>query len=402
MTAIRWIEDLGILFDRCDGKWALHREAAHQCARVLHIGGDATGGSLTEAMLRTAQALPNVEFRVGCSALGLRPGERGISGVVAIDEQRKPFVIEARDTVLATGGLGQLYSHTTNPRSACGDGLAMALDAGAWCAQLEFVQFHPTALASETDPLPLITEAVRGAGARLVDDSGERFMTRIDTRAELAPRDVVARAVWNRARAGRRVYLDVTSPLREDSTSFPALRALCAARGIDPAREPIPVVPAAHYHMGGVVVDTHGRSSLEHLWACGEVACTGVHGANRLASNSLLEAVVFGRRLGSALSTRRRRSLQPRAGSAERVRLAWVADEPDASVWAALRRLMWDYLGIERDAQGLQMAQAQLAALTRRLPPEQLVLRGRAKLASAIADAALARRASIGAHCRLA
>ncbi len=400
LAAIRWIEDLGVRFDRQNGRWALHREAAHRCARVLHIDGDATGAALTEAMLRAARAHPNIEFRAGCTAVALRHGDRGISGVVALDDARRPFVIEAHDTVLATGGLGQLYSHTTNPRSACGDGLAMALQAGAWCAQLEFVQFHPTALAVRADPLPLITEAVRGAGGVLVDDRGQRFMVDVHPRAELAPRDVVARAVWRQVRAGRRVYLDATRVLREDSASFPALRALCTSQGIDPMRQPIPVLPAAHYHMGGIVVDTHGQSSLAHLWACGEVACSGVHGANRLASNSLLEAAVFGRRLGAALSTRRRRSAHGRTGSFVQGDLGEVAPETDAAAWATLRRLMWDCLGIERDAHSLRKASVQLATLARKMPDEQFLLRGRVRLAGAMLDAALARNASIGAHCR--
>ena len=211
----------------------------------------------------------------------------------------------ASHVVLATGGVGSVFLHTTNPAENTGDGLAMAARAGAALGDLEFVQFHPTALAADDGsgrPLPLLTEALRGAGAVMLDGMGRRFMPDEHPDAELAPRDIVARAVWRRVAAGERVTLDMRSALAEDAGHFPTVLDLCAQAGIDPTREPVPIAPAAHYHMGGVVTDADGRTSIEGLWACGEVANTGVHGANRLASNSLLEALVFGDRVARAIA----------------------------------------------------------------------------------------------------
>ena len=406
VPAIRWLETQGVKFDQQAGRWALHREAGHQRARVLHAGGDATGASLVDALYRAACRSPAIEFWSGCSAVALLQDSLGIAGVVGLDSLGRPLRIRARDTVLATGGLGQLYNRTTNPRSACGDGLAMALAAGVHCSGLEFVQFHPTALASDADPLPLVTEALRGAGAKLVDDSGIRFMESVHPAAELAPRDVVARAIWNQLQTGHRVYLDATGVFGESDVAFPTVRALCASAGIDPAREPIPIVPAAHYHMGGIVVDAEGRSSIPRLWACGEVACSGVHGANRLASNSLLEAVVFGRRLGAALD-RAEQGRASEAGASGELRMAGDVADPDATalqidahVWATLRRLMWEHLGIARHAVGLQRGLDELARLSRETPAGQILLHGRLRLARAMMAAALARRESRGAHLR--
>ena len=396
--AVRWLEDLGVRFDREDGKRALHREAAHQRARVLHIGGDSTGAALTVTLFQAARALPNIEFLPGCTAVSLRVDDGHVTGVTAVDTQGQSFTIEACDVVLATGGLGQLFCHTTNPRAACGDGVAMALAAGARCANLEFVQFHPTAFACKADPLPLITEALRGAGAVLINDCSERFMMAMHPAAELAPRDAVARGVWRELRAGRRVYLDARRVLLEKSQCFPSIRALCARYGLDASREPIPVLPAAHYHMGGVAVDDGGRTSLGQLWACGEVACTGAHGANRLASNSLLEAVVFGRRVGAALSSRSRSNMRwLRTTRCERVETEFAVDE---CVWRDLRRLMWNCLGIERDAQTLRAGLARLETMGRKIPVEQGLLRRRVNLARVMLQAALRRRASVGAHYR--
>jgi len=399
LPAIRWLEDQGVRFDRDGDGWALHREAAHRCARVLHVDGDITGAALVDVLFRVARRVPTIDFRPGYTAIRLSHHAGRITGVFALDASSRLLRIAARDTVLATGGIGQLYGYTTNPRSAAGDGLAMALAAGARGAALEFVQFHPTALAAGTDPLPLITEALRGAGARLLDVDGIRFMPAAHPAAELAPRDVVARAVWRQIRAGGEVRLDATQVLAEQPAAFPTVRRLCLSHGIDPARQPIPVVPAAHYHMGGVAVDIDGRTSLPHLWACGEVACTGVHGANRLASNSLLEAVVFGRRLGAALGAA---PCQPSEHADAREHdLDGATIELDADIWHALRRLMWARLGIERDARGLEEGLATLRSLERRVPADQVLLSGRLQLARVLLNAALARSQSLGAHFRV-
>jgi L-aspartate oxidase len=397
--AIEWLERQGVHFDRDGAHRAMHREAGHSRARVLHVNHDRTGFALMKALTRAAREKPGVEFLGRHTAVAIVSDSSGAAGVVALDGKSRPCLILASDVVLATGGLGQLYSRTTNPRSACGDGLAMALVAGARCASLEFVQFHPTAIDVASDPMPLVTEALRGAGARLVDAEGARFMVGIHPDAELAPRDVLAREVWNLMSRGGHAYLDAREIFAGDASRFPSVRGLCANQHIDPSRELIPVAPAAHYHMGGVAVDLDGRSSLQQLWACGEVACTGVHGANRLASNSLLEAVVFGRRTGAALATSgSRATVREYEGAAE-----WQAGsslEIDAAAWADVRELMWRNAGIVRDEAGLRRALEELAELERKIPAGQILLGNRLRLASAIVEAAIARTCSLGAHFR--
>ncbi len=401
-AAIRWLEHLGVQFAREQGAYALHREGGHRRARVLHVDGDRSGQALTAQLLAAARASSHIEFRTGYTAVSLLTDGDGVSGVLACDERSRSLALRARDTVIATGGLGQLFERTTNPRSACGDGLAMALLAGAHCVRLEFVQFHPTALATDRDPLPLISEAVRGAGAMLVNESGERFMLEVHPDAELAPRDVVSRAVWRCLREGHRVYLDARAVLQKDSSTFPALRALCAFEGIDSLRERLPIVPAAHYHMGGIAVDGDGRSSLPNLWSCGEAACTGVHGANRLASNSLLEAVVFGRRLGAALGARRKAtSYRQRATAGRTAGSMQPSLQVDEHVWAAVRCTVGNSLGVGRSASTLLAGREELALLLRNVPLRQALLRNRIRLAIAMLSAALARGTSIGAHSRV-
>jgi L-aspartate oxidase len=398
-SAIDWLEGQGARFDLADGRWALHREAAHSRARVLHINHDRTGFGLTRVLARAARACPSIQLLTGFHAVALAAGEHQVAGLLALDRAGERVRVRARDTVLATGGLGQLFSHTTNPRSACGDGLAMALAAGARTASLEYVQFHPTALAVDADPMPLLTEALRGAGATLVDDDGRDFMREIHASAALAPRDLVAREVWKRLALGQRVFLDARELFARKPEAFPSVRNLCANHHLDPALMPVPVAPAAHYHMGGVAVDLEGRTSLENLWACGEVACAGVHGANRLASNSLLEAVVFGRRLGRALTESRGGA----HGPVEAAAYPWrepLSLNVDPILWDRLRRLMWDRAGVLRDEAGLLDASAQLRAMERVVPAGQIQLRFRVRLAAAIVAAALAAKSSRGAHFR--
>jgi L-aspartate oxidase len=398
-SAIEWLEAQGARFDRDGGRRAMHREAAHSRARVLHINHDRTGFALTRALTRTAREQPHVGFVVGHTAIALVSDTRGVAGVIALDRKSQPCLFLAAETVLATGGLGQLYSHTTNPRSACGDGLAMAMAAGARCAALEYVQFHPTAIAVESDPMPLITEALRGAGAKLKDAHGVRFMNGVHPDAELAPRDVLAREVWKLLSNGGRAYLDAREVFARDPAAFPSVRGLCANQHFDPSRDCIPVAPAAHYHMGGVAVDLDGRSSLEHLWACGEVACTGVHGANRLASNSLLEAVVFGRRVGKALAIREPRAPAKTSEAASEWPPGSTLDV-DAVAWTKLRALMWRHAGIVRDEAGLKCALEEIQRLEAQVPANQILLRNRLHLARYVVDAALARTESRGAHFR--
>ncbi|ANN60993.1 L-aspartate oxidase [Mesorhizobium loti] len=282
---------LGAPFDRSlDGRLRLGLEAAHSRRRIVHAAGDATGRELFRVLLGVARRTRSITIMEGMTALRLVVAQGSIVGLLAV-LHGGVFALPSRRVVLATGGIGGLFCDTTNPLSSFGHGLALAACAGAELADLEFVQFHPTAFDGPRRPMPLVSEAVRGEGAVLIDEHGHRFLA--DTPgAELASRDVVARAISDQLAAGHRVYLDARQCLGPKfAKRFPAIDAVCKQAGIDPALEPIPVRPAAHYHMGGVAVDAEGRSSVTGLWACGEVARTGLHGANRLASNSLSEAV---------------------------------------------------------------------------------------------------------------
>ena len=300
--AVRRLADLGAPFDRADdGDFAQGLEAAHSRARVAKVGGDGAGLAIMEAVIAAVRAAPHIAVREGVRVRALLQDDTGRVCGVVVEQDGAVREIVAPATLLATGGVGGLYAVTTNPRSARGEGLAMAALAGARIDGAEFVQFHPTAIAIAADPAPLATEALRGDGATLIGSNGRPFMRRYDPAGDLAPRDVVARAIAAELRAGRGAFLDARAAVGEAFPEhFPAVFALCMAAGIDPRRQPIPVVPAAHYHMGGVVTDAHGATTLPGLYAAGEVASTGVHGANRLASNSLVEAAVYGRRAGVA------------------------------------------------------------------------------------------------------
>ena len=301
---MRELIEWGAQFDREGGRLVFTREAAHSRRRILHEGGDATGHELVRALLTRARAQKLVEFVPHAATESLVVEDGRCRGVRFLDPlTRAPRELRARAVVVATGGMGQLYSHTTNPAVATGDGVAMAYRAGAQVADVEFVQFHPTALNLEGAPRFLLSEAMRGEGGVLRNAEGRRFMPRYDARAELAPRDVVTRAiVFEMERtAARTVFLDMTALAPAYVRSrFPKIYETCLRLGLDITREPAPVAPAAHYAMGGVRTDLEGRTTLAGLYAAGEVACTGVHGANRLASNSLLEGLVFGARSGRA------------------------------------------------------------------------------------------------------
>ncbi len=287
----------GLPFDRnADSTPRFSQEAAHGMARIVHAGGDATGRTLIDALAERVRATPSITVQTNALVTELVVRNGKICGVLA--HHPEGWVLHrCPRVVLATGGIGQAFARSTNPVEATGDGLALAARAGARLVDVEFVQFHPTALATDTaGPAPLLTEALRGAGALLLDRFGQRFMPAEHPLAELAPRDVVARAIGHRIAAGEPVSLDLRPALERRPEGFPTVLKLCADADFNPWNAPVPVAPAAHYHMGGVQTDAHGRTSIAGLWACGEVACTGVHGANRLASNSLLEALVFGAR----------------------------------------------------------------------------------------------------------
>ncbi|MBS7539236.1 L-aspartate oxidase [Ancylobacter lacus] len=383
-AAVDWLARLGTPFDReAGGALALGLEAAHSRRRIVHAGGDSTGRVVLESLIRAAAACGSITAQEGRLDGLLRDGAGRIAGITFRDRSGAAQALEARAVVLATGGIGGLYASTTNPLTAVGSGLAVAARAGAVLRDMEFVQFHPTAIAAGADPMPLATEALRGEGAQLFNDRGERFMRGVPG-AELAPRDVVARAIFAEIAAGRRVVLDARMAGIE--TRFPGVVALCRANGIDPAQQPIPVRPAAHYHMGGLAVDTEGRTSLPGLWACGEVAATGLHGANRLASNSLLEALVFAERIAADILGEEAPALAQPAPA--------FAPARTAPELARLRPLMDRHVGVVREAAGLAEAVRVLQPLA------QGGAEPVASLALVIAVAALRREESRGGHCR--
>jgi L-aspartate oxidase len=393
--AIAGLVALGTRFDHDGASFALGREAAHSRNRVLHAR-DATGAEIVRTLTAAVRSRPEIDVAEDLRVEDLAVESGRVVGVQVRDGDGAARVEEAPAVVLATGGIGRAYARTTNPEEATGDGLAMAWRAGARVADVEFVQFHPTALATGADPMPLVTEALRGRGARVVDASGTRFLAAIDPSAELLPRDVVARAITEKLAGGGQVFLDAREAVGEHfPEEFPTVFAACAAAGIDPRRMPIPISPAAHYHMGGIRVDASGRSSLPGLWACGEVACSGVHGANRLASNSLLEALVFGGRVAESVMASPALAL---ASSAAATASTEVPAECPVAV-AAIRELMWSCVGLVRDASGLETARRALAGLDREVPP-----RGEARnlldVARVVTTAALYRHESRGGHFR--
>lgn len=397
---VRWLISLGMQFDSVNGHLALGREAAHSFPRILHAGGDATGAELVRVLRETAARQPwieSYEFSDACEILKRGPQ---VVGVVVRNRRGELTRLLAPNVVLATGGIGQLYRYTSNPVEADGSGLALAHQAGAELAELEFVQFHPTAMAPTADnavpQLPLVTEALRGAGAVLVNDLGVRFMLAASPQAELAPRDIVARAVWEQMANGRRVFLDTRSLADSVRQRFPNLVEACAQRGLDPRAHLVPVVPAAHYHMGGVKVDLHSMSRVPGLYAVGEVACTGVHGANRLASNSLLEALAFGKALGERLGKSGPAEPISRVDNAvgHAIRSESINDQ---MVLGRLRQIMWSEVGIVRTPEGLQSALHQIQVLERRCLAGAPVLR-QLLVGRLVVEACLRRRESLGAH----
>jgi L-aspartate oxidase len=396
--------ELGAAFDRTDaGELALGREAAHQRRRIVKAGGDATGHEILKTLIEAVAAHPHIRVVEDVMADDLILDAGAVGGVYAHrhgGEERSAF--RASAVVLATGGVGRLYRYTTNPVEATGDGIAMAARAGATLADMEFVQFHPTALAIGRDPMPLVTEAVRGEGATLVNDLGERFMLAVHPDAELAPRDVVARAIFEQQQRGRTVGLDARSAIgARFPKAFPTVFRFCMEAGIDPRAQNIPVTPAAHYLMGGIAVDEWGRTSLPRLWACGETSATGVHGANRLASNSLLEALVYGSRVAIDIESGRPHAIASAERPAQRERrAAGGADTTAAQALSDLRNLMYANVGLLRNESGLREALARIAELEASPASAHGELRNLLVVGQLIAEAALARRESRGSHYR--
>jgi L-aspartate oxidase len=388
----------GVPFDRdLEGRLAVSQEAAHSARRIVHVRGDMAGKAIIAALIDAVRATPSIRVIEGYVAEALLTEGDTVTGLQlrqAADPTAKPQIIASRAVVMATGGIGHLYAVTTNPTEARGLGLAIAARAGAVIADPEFVQFHPTAIMVGRDPAPLATEALRGEGAVLINDRGERFMIARHKLAELAPRDVVARGVFAEIAAGRGAFLDATTSLGSHfAEKFPTVYASCVAAGIDPARQPIPVAPAAHYHMGGIAVDARGRTSLGGLWAGGEVSCTGAHGANRLASNSLLEAVVYAARIAEDIDGQ---DIAAQAGL-PKITTPRNCAMP-ALTEANLRTMMTSRVGVIRDADRLVEAIRTFASLER--DTGNIALRNMATTALLVTTSAWARRESRGAHCR--
>lgn len=385
------VEDLarwGVAFDRgADGSFKLGLEAAHSRRRIVHAGGDGTGREILRALIASVLRTPSITVLEAVEARRLMLADGELAGVMAQTKGGMVLLLPTSRVVIATGGSGGLYRHTTNPLAAIGQGQALAAGAGVVLADMEFMQFHPTALDVGLDPMPLVSEAVRGEGAVLVDETGERFMGRLG-RGELEPRDVVTRAVWGHIAEGHQVFLDAREALGVHfAERFPIIGAHCRAAGIDPATMPIPVRPAAHYHMGGVAVDEAGRASIEGVWACGEAAATGLHGANRLASNSLLEAACYARWVAASVaSTTARR----------RVSLRAAAVPPEMVDAGAVRNIMSRHVGVLRHRAGLRTA---IEAL-RPLAFADHSAADPALVGLMIATAALLREESRGGHYR--
>jgi len=401
--ALRWLLNEGIEFDReATGELQLAREGSHQHARVVHAGGDATGNILMQKLVRRVAESPSINVLTDTFVSDLLVNRGRVTGVAVFNQLSGWMQISAPRVVLATGGIGMAWERTTNPSESTGDGLAMAARAGAKLANVEFMQFHPTALAVETGDsnLTLLTEALRGAGATLLDDSGHRFMRDIHALAELAPRDVVARAIHLRVSRGQPVFLDLGPALRsKGAAAFPGAVAAAKDAGFDPYVDPIPVVPAAHYHMGGVHVNSSGQSSLAGLWACGEVSATGVHGANRLASNSLLEAVVYGRRVADDIRSSASTSVDVPVEQCL-PQPVMMNDVKYATTVARVRRLMTQQVGIARSEDELRSALAQLETIDSELGDTPGEVHNLVLVAQLVALAALHRTESRGAHFR--
>ncbi|CUH68460.1 L-aspartate oxidase [Thalassovita gelatinovora] len=396
------LTDMGTPFDRDDnGGYVLSREAAHSFARVVRVKGDQAGAEIMKALIAQALQTPSIQVLEGVLASGLEVSNGAVTGVwieTSCEDRSQPILLRGAAYLMAGGGSGGLYKLTTNPARIRGQVIGMAARAGAVIADAEFVQFHPTAIDMGEDPAPLATEALRGEGATLINADGERFMTAIHPDAELAPRDIVARAIYAQTQAGKRPMLDTRAVLgAKVLTQYPAVAEACARAGIDPVLNPIPVAAAAHYHMGGIATDQNGRASLKNLWVCGEASSTGLHGANRLASNGLLEALVYARICAVGIDA----VLGSPTGIAPEIAPDFLPGgvSPDANAVDRLRRCMTNNVGVVRDAEGLKLALATIA----RLEDENADCPGFVNMtatATLIAAAALLREESRGAHYR--
>ena len=409
---IRELIGWGTEFDRVGSRLTFTREGAHSRSRVLHAHGDSTGQEIGRALAARARTLASLSFLEFEFTAALEAESGVVTGVSVMDAQGDRRTVSCKAVLLATGGAGQVYSNTTNPRVATGDGIAMAYRAGALISDMEFIQFHPTALFLKGAPHFLISEALRGEGAFLRNSETIRFMPKYHPQAELAPRDVVARAIAHELEVSRArepvVYLDLTHlNVTALPQRFPRIYATCLQYGIDITVDQIPVRPAAHYVMGGIKTDLQGQTSVAGLFAAGEVACTGVHGANRLASNSLLEGLVFGTRAAIRIKETVSANAGPRApGKAPRraPRAEQQGTSGDRDLRPMIQELMWKCVGVIRSRDSLVAAVSKLQELERHLPAahsrSDCETRNVHQNATLIAMSALAREESRGAHYR--
>jgi L-aspartate oxidase len=403
---VRW----GTRFDQSEGELSLGREGGHSRERIVHALGDATGKEVMRAVISRTSEIPNIDIWENTFTIDLLTYEGRCHGALIVDSHQQPVMVWAKQTILCTGGTGQVFRESTNPSVATGDGSALAYRAGAELRDMEFVQFHPTVLYIAGSSRSLITEALRGEGAHLVDANGERFMPDYDQRAELAPRDVVSQSIIRQMELTKHsnVYLDLSHLDPEHVRSrFPGIAEVCTNFGLDITSDRIPVRPGAHYMVGGVTVDRQGRTSLPGLWAAGEVTSSGLHGANRLASNSLLEGLVYGAHAGEAAS---------RAAAEEPTKMvalpiqhpvhAHTESFDVADVRVSLKSLMGRLAGVQRDAEGLREAADSIRSFAAYVMPYQFdrvegwELHNLLLTASCMVDAALARNESRGVHFR--
>ncbi len=411
-SRIHELIEWGAKFDTVDGKLAFTREGAHSRHRVLRAGGDATGSEMVRALSVKAQTLKNLTWMGNHVAVELCIQDGRCWGALILDELSGNLkIVCAPATILVTGGAGQVYARTTNPANATGDGIAMAFRGGAILEDMEFVQFHPTALYLPSSPPFLLSETLRGEGGILRNNRCERFMKNYHRSQELAPRDIVSRAIWTEMQRtkARHVYLDVThlgaTFLKE---RFPTIYSTCLRYDIDITEEWIPVSPSAHYFMGGVKTDLHGASTLPGLFAAGEVACSGVHGANRLASNSLLEGLVFGYRAAQSVSTCSTTGFSPNFSDSPLLRKPTgrkMSTQDVEKIRNSLRRLMWSKVGLVRTGNSLQKAVDQIQQWSQKLSAAPwnrpgLETRNMVLVGQCITEAALWRANSVGAHFR--
>lgn len=398
--AIRFLQQIGVNFDAAaNGSLLLGKEGAHSRNRIVHAGGDATGRIIMDTLLALVKDSRQITIWENTLVSDLIRDNDECKGVVGIDRSGTPFLLSAKSVVLATGGLGQLFQYTTNAPGSTGDGYSLAYRANAIVRDMEFIQFHPTALRTDACPLPLVSEAVRGEGAVLINSSGYSFMRDYDERGDLASRDVVSQSIYTEMQAGRAVFLDARS-VPNFQQRFPTIYKYCRQMGLDPQHEFIPVVPAVHYMMGGIQTNGSGKTSVRRLFAIGEAASSGFHGANRLASNSLLEGVVMAQRTVHEIA-----GLS--AGSAKPLEVPFSYDDfvknntfSDNTLLNRIQKLMWKHVGIVREKHGLREALHQIAALLDQEPELPTPNRHLLTTAYLVVNAALWRRESRGAHFR--